>query len=170
MSNRGLQDIKVGDRVWVSHDNGRIICTVKKLTPKQIVVDWPWGKDGARFYRGAPSRYDKEPHYRKIGYSGWHSSEIQSITTRVECEKYDAEREAGRQRAAADTEARQQRENHCDQLNALFGKRMAHVSESHHIESVEWTVQVNLTTQGVIKLAALLESLTAEELPSWKTD
>jgi len=164
----GLKNVKVGDRVWVDYDRRRIICTVLKLTPTQVVTDWPWGKDVTRFSRGKPSRYDKEPHYRKIGYSGWYGCEIQAIATKAQCEQYDAEREAKKQKAAAATEAKRLEEEHRNRLNDLFGKRMVSVYESHHIENVEWTVHLHLTTQGVIKLAALVEALTSEELPSWR--
>lgn len=168
MGTRALKDVQVGDRVWVEDDRRRIICTVTRLTAKQIVTDWPWGKNGARFWRGQKTRYGDELHYRKIGYSGWYSSEIQGIATKAECEKYDAEQEAQRQKAAAEADARDRRENHRNELNNLFGDRMVSVYEGHHDKAAEWLVRVSLTTQGVIKLAALLEALTPEELPSWQ--
>ncbi|HTG95735.1 MAG TPA: hypothetical protein VL866_24250 [Pyrinomonadaceae bacterium] len=170
MRRANLKNIKEGDRVWVDYDRKQIICTVVRLTPKQVVTDWPWGKDGARFYRGKLSRYDKQPHYRKIGYSGWYGSEIQAIATKSQCAEYDAAQEQRKQEAERETLARQEKEAHRGKLNALFGKRMVCVYESHHNKSAEWLVHVSLTTQGVIKLAALLEALTMQELPSWETD
>jgi hypothetical protein len=163
MANNALKNVKVGDRLWISYDNGRIICTVLKLTPTQVVTDWPWGKDVARF-----SRYDHEPHWRKIGYSWWYGSEIEAVATKAQCAEYDAKQEEIKAKAAAESEARQQREARRGELSALFGNRMVGVYEGHHIKGVEWTVHVSLTTQGVIKLAALLGALTVDELPGWE--
>lgn len=167
---RGLNDIKVGDRLWIDYDRDRIICTVLKLTPKQVVVDWPWGKDGARFYRGKLSRYDKQPHWRKIGYSGWHGSEIQAIATKAECQQYDAKQEERKRNAANQAQIRADKEAFRENLRALFGDRMIGVGEAHHTPGVEWEVRIYLTTDGVRKLPELLTALTADELPSWPKD
>lgn len=167
MPSRTLKDIKVGDRVWVSHDHDKMIRLVVRLTPKQIVVDWPWGDKTRRFYRGKKSRYGDHLSYREIGYIGWRSSEIQAIATIAECENYDAEQEEKKQQAIAAMETRKQREAQLEELRKLFGRRMVEIYESHNTKGTEWKADIYLTTQGVVKLATLLNDLTDEELPSW---
>ncbi len=163
-----LSKIAVGDRVWIKTDYKRIICLVRRLTPTQILVDWPWASKGQRFERGKKSRYGNDLTYWAIGYHGFCTPEIQAIATASECEQYDAQVKAEAEEVAARTSERKEKERHRDELGSLFGRRMVSVSEAHHVRGTEWHLNIYLTTEGVTKIARLIDALSAEELPSWE--
>lgn len=172
--NRGLKDIKVGDRVWITnHYQKRVLRTVKKLTPTQIVVENWNGASIERFERGKPPSYphlDPSLTYRQIAYYGFGSSpEITRIATKAECKQWDAEQEQKRIAAEAAEVERKRKESLREELNALFGRRKVSISEAHHQDDVQWQATVYLTEDGVRRLAVLLDTLSAIQLPSWDT-
>jgi hypothetical protein len=166
---RTLTDIKVGDRVWVSgkYSGQDKIKTVKRLTPKQIILDGKYEQYN-RYHRGKPSRYDPyEPTYHGVGMS---DGRIMRFATKVEYEKWDKEAAVSAEKALAATEKRKQKEAMRSELRGLFDGRMVSVSESCHTPNAEWDVGLKLTEGGVRKLAELITDLTPEQLPSWAND
>lgn len=170
---RALQNIKVGDRVWIKGNYDPVLHTVTKLTPTQIIVENRNNNGVDRFQRGKPSRYGRLGHeatYYQIGYHGFDLPEIKRIATEAECETWDAEQEQKRLDAEAAAAKRKRQDELKEQLNALFGKRKVSISNSYHQDDVQWQATLYLTEDGVRRLAMLIEQLSPEQLPSWKQE
>ena len=162
--NRTLNQVKAGDRVWVDeigkvNGRDRSLRTVVKLTPTQIVVDCPWGRDRTeRFQRGKAPRFphlDRSPTYYQIGHAGWYTPEIQRIATVAECAQWDVDQETRKLQQEDAAAQRKAREDKRDDLNKLFGAS-AYVQDAHNNTAGEWQVSIYTDEQGVRQLAEYL--------------
>jgi hypothetical protein len=115
----GLENIKVGDKVWVSSSFGGgekgEIRTVVRLTPSQIILDGI--EKYSRYQRGKKSRYGDDLNYYAIGHRG---GRITLYATAAECEKWEAQKTRKLAEAEEYKERRQKAEAKRDELSALF--------------------------------------------------
>lgn len=167
---RGLQGVRVGQRVWVNgqYASDRCIQTVVRLTPSQIITDWSWGDKIKRFQRGKKSRYTDDLNYYEIGSYGFSRRELDRIATKSECEQYDLEQAQNREVAAKELEARQRKANKQEELRALFGARRVSLGEAYHVNGAEWKVDLYLTEAGVHRLVEIISTFPLEELGEWE--
>lgn len=158
---RGLENIKVGDRVWISAkwgggDKGEIK-TIKRLTPTQIILEGQYEKYN-RYQRGKPSRYNDEPTYYGIGMA---DGSITGIATQAECEKWDAEQERKRLAAESEQARREANEKKCEELRALLPTK-AGIDGPNKNTWGEWRVTFYATEDEVRRIAERVQGVLAE--------
>lgn len=159
---RTLEDVKVGDRVWISAkwgggDKGAIK-TVKRLTPSQIILDGTHEKYN-RYQRGKPSRFrGEDPTYYGIGMA---TGRITGIATSVECEKWDAEQERKRLAAEEAQRGREVDEAKREELRALLPTKGG-VDGPFNNTWGEWRVSFYATEDEVRRIAERVQGVLTE--------
>jgi hypothetical protein len=156
---RDLASIQVGDRVWISAkwgggDRGEIK-TVKRLTPKQIILDGKYERYN-RYHRGKPSRFSPyEPTYYGIGMS---DGSITGIATAAECKQWDAEQERKRlEQVEAQTKQSAEEAKRKELDDLLPGK--VGISGPHRNTHGEWSVSIYATESEVREVAERLRGI-----------
>lgn len=156
---RTLADVQVGDRVWVSAkwgggDKGEIK-TVKRLTPKQIILDGYYEQYN-RYHRGKPSRFSPyEPTYYGIGMS---DGCITGIATADECAQWDTEQERRRLEQSKAEAKRTADETKRKELDDLL-PRKAGVSGPHRNAWGEWSISIYASESEVREIAERLRGM-----------
>jgi hypothetical protein len=139
-----LEQIEEGDRVWLGdqREPRRVLRTVEKLTPKQIVLTI------------RNDRYKRDT-FRSVCNTGLR---LTGVATPEEVEQWEAEQARLKVEAEARLAERRRINAKRLELTGLFGEGF-YVSESNDPDTPPWEVHGFLSEEGVRKLAEMLQGV-----------